>query len=114
MVRVKKGVNALKSRRNILARTKGYRFGRSTKERQANEAIVHAGSYQFRHRRLKKREARRSWNVKINASLHEHGLSYSKFIGALKQKNILINRKILAELAEFKPESFEKIIASVK
>ena len=109
MSRVKKGVNALKTRRNILKQVKGYRFGRSTKEKQAYEAISHAGAYAFAHRRDKKGEARRVWNIKINAALEAFGLSYSKFIGNLKKKNIDINRKMLAEIAATHPETFEKI-----
>ena len=93
---------------------KGYRFGRSTKERQAYEAISHAGAYAFAHRRDKKGIARRTWNLKINAALETHGLSYSKFIGALKKKNIILDRKILATFAEFYPETFKKVIAEVK
>ncbi|MCI5108735.1 MAG: 50S ribosomal protein L20 [Candidatus Pacebacteria bacterium] len=113
MVRVKKGVNALKTRRNILKRVKGYRFGRSTKERQANEAIVHADSYRFAHRRLKKRDMKRLWNTKISAALLPTKLSYSKFIGALKKAGIEINRKSLADLAEHKPKTFQKIVEKV-
>ncbi|MFA5831074.1 MAG: 50S ribosomal protein L20 [Candidatus Paceibacterota bacterium] len=114
MTRVKRGTTANKTRKNILAQTKGYRFGRSTKEIQAYEAIVHAGSHAFAHRRDKKGDYRRLWNVKINAgirALENKTLpSYSKLMGALKKKNILLNRKMLAELAEFKPEVFAKII----
>ena len=109
MARVKKGVNALKTRRNILKQVKGYRFGRSTKEKQAYEAISHAGAYAFAHRRDKKGEARRVWNIKINAALDVKGISYSKFIGNLKKKNIELNRKMLAELAASHPETFQKI-----
>jgi len=86
MTRVKKGVNALKTRRNVLKMVKGYRFGRGSKERQAYEAISHAGTYAFAHRRDKKGEARRVWNVKINAVLDPMGLSYSKVMGGLKRK----------------------------
>ena len=113
MVRVKKGVNALKTRRNVLKRVKGYRFGRSTKERQAYEAIVHADSYRFAHRRTKKRDMRRLWSTKIHAALVEFDLSYSVFIHKLKVANITINRKVLAELAEHKPESFKKVVAKI-
>lgn len=109
MARVKKGVNALKTRRNILKQVKGYRFGRSTKEKQAYEAISHAGASAFAHRRDKKGEARRVWNIKINAALDVKGISYSKFIGNLKKKDINLNRKMLAELAATHPETFQKI-----
>lgn len=114
MTRVKKGVNALKYRRNILKATKGYRHARSKKERAASEAIAHAGNYAFAHRRDKKGDARRLWNVKINAGLRELGTTYSKFIGQAKKQNIAIDRKILAHLAEFEPKAFQKIVSMVK
>ncbi len=114
MTRVKRGTISNKTRRNVLKQTKGYRFGRSTKERQAYEAIVHAGSHAFAHRRDKKGDFRRLWNVKINAGIRalENAVipSYSKFIGALKKKNIDLNRKMLAELAEFHPTVFVKVV----
>jgi large subunit ribosomal protein L20 len=114
MTRVKRGTIANKTRKNVLKQTKGYRFGRSTKERQANEAIVHAGSHAFAHRKDKKGDFRRLWNIKINAGIHalknETIPSYSKLIGALKKKEINLNRKMLAELAEFHPEVFAKVI----
>src|SRR5664279_2551669 len=113
MTRVKKGVNALKYRRNLLKATKGYRFGRSTKERAASEAMFHAGAYAFAHRRDKKGDFRRLWNVRINAGLRPLGHSYSKFIGAAKKKGIALDRKILANLAEFKPEAFKRVVESV-
>ena len=110
MTRVKKGVNALKTRRNILRKVKGYRHGRSTKERQANEAIFHAGTYSFAHRRDKKGDFRRLWNVRMSAFLKENGTSYSKFIAALKKSEIALDRKILAHLAEIHPETFKQIL----
>jgi large subunit ribosomal protein L20 len=114
MTRVKKGVNALKTRRNVLKMVKGYRFGRGSKERQAYEAISHAGTYAFAHRRDKKGEARRVWNVKINAVLDPMGLSYSKVMGGLKKKGVLIDRKILATLAADNLETFKKVVALAK
>ena len=113
MSRVKKGVNALKTRRNVLKQVKGYRFGRSTKEKQAYEAIAHAGTYAFAHRRDKKGDFRRLWNVRLNAVLREGGLSYSKFIGSLKTAKILLNRKMLSEIAATSPGTLKKIIAKV-
>lgn len=114
MARVKKGTNALKTRKNVLRKVKGYRFGRSKKERQANEAIFHAGTYAFAHRRDKKGDFRRLWNVRMSALLKENGMSYSKFIPALKKANIALDRKILAELAMNHPETFKTIVNSVK
>lgn len=110
MTRVKKAVNALKSRKNTLRKTKGYRHGRSTKERQAQEAIFHAGAYAFAHRRDKKGDARRNWNVKISYAAKGLGTSYSKLMGSLKKKGILLDRKILAMLAAENPETFKKIV----
>ena len=114
MTRVKGGQHALKRRRNVLSMTKGYRFGRSTKERQAREAIVHAGNYAFAHRRDKKNDKRRLWEVRINAMVREMGMSYSKFIGALKKAEIQLDRKILSDLAKNKPNTFKKVVEKVK
>lgn len=114
MTRVKKAVNALKSRKNILRRTKGFRHGRGSKERQAMDALLHAGAYSFAHRRDKKGDARRLWNVKISYTLKEMGTSYSKFMGALKKKNIELDRKILSTLATENPETFKKIVELAK
>jgi large subunit ribosomal protein L20 len=113
MARVKKGVNALKTRRNILKQVKGYRFGRSTKEKQAYEAISHAGAYAFAHRRDKKGDMRRLFNVRINAGLGED-MSYSKFMGALKKHNLPLNRKVLSEIAAASPEAFARIVDLAK
>ncbi|MFA5999697.1 MAG: 50S ribosomal protein L20 [Candidatus Paceibacterota bacterium] len=114
MTRVKKGVHALKRRRSILKQTKGMRHGRSTKERQAKEALLHAGAYSFAHRKDKKSHNRKLWNIKINAGARELGMTYSKLIDALHKKGILLDRKILADLAENNPKTFEKILASLK
>ena len=114
MTRVKKGVHALKRRRSVLKQTKGFRHGRSTKERQAKEALLHAGNYSFAHRKDKKSHNRKLWNIKINAGSRELGMSYSQFINALKKKNILLDRKILADFAEHHPEIFAKVLESIK
>jgi large subunit ribosomal protein L20 len=114
MTRVKKGVHALKRRRSVLKQTKGFRHGRSTKERQAKDALLHAGSYAFAHRKDKKSHNRKLWNIKINAGSRELGMSYSKLIGAMKKKEIMLDRKILADLAEHNPKTFAKILEAVK
>lgn len=114
MARVKKGVNALKRRRSVLKQAKGFRFGRSTKERQAKEALAHAGKYAFRDRRAKKRTMRGLWNIKISAAVKPLGISYSKLIGNMKKKNILIDRKVLSQIAEKSPESIKRFVAQVK
>ena len=114
MTRVKGATHAIKRRRSILSRTKGYRFGRRTKERQAKEAMIHAGVHAFNHRKQKKADFRRLWQIKINAAARMHGLSYSAFIAALKKAGIGLDRKILAGLAEHQPETFERIVNKVK
>jgi len=114
MTRVKKGVHALKRRRSVLKQTKGMRHGRSTKERQAKEALLHAGNYSFAHRKDKKSHNRKLWNIKINAGSRELGLSYSKLINALKKNKIELDRKILSDLAEHNPKTFAQILASLK
>ena len=113
MSRVKKGVNALKFRRKLLQKTKGYRHARSTKERAAWEAYVHAGKYAFAHRRDKKNDFRTLWNIRLNAALRTHGTTYSRFMGALKKKNILLNRKMLSELAQKHPEVFARVVGNL-
>jgi large subunit ribosomal protein L20 len=114
MTRVKRGTIANKRRKNVLSQVKGYRFGRSTKERMAKDAIAHAGSYSFAHRRDKKSDKRRLWQVHINAAVRELGMSYSQFIGSLKKANIEIDRKILSELAATKPETFKRVFEKAK
>jgi large subunit ribosomal protein L20 len=113
MTRVKRGKTALKSRRNVLKQVKGYRFGRSTKERMANDAIAHAGNYAFAHRRDKKSNFRGMFNVRIGAALKPFNLSYSKFIGALKKANINLDRKVLSQIAAASPATFERIVKKV-
>lgn len=113
MTRVKKAVHALKTRRNVLKQVKGYRFRRGNTERAAYEAISHAGMYAFAHRRDKKGTFRRLWNVRIGAALGSTELSYSRFINVLKQKNIKLDRKSLATIAEAHPEAFTRFLKKV-
>ena len=114
MPRVKRGVGATKHRHKILKYTKGFSWGRKSKERAAKEALLHAWSHAFRGRKEKKRTARRLWSVKINAAARTESMSYSKLIAALKKKKIAIDRKILADLAEHEPKVFKKILEAVK
>jgi len=114
MPRVKRGTIANKRRKNVLSKTKGYRFGLKSKEKMAKEAIRHAGTNAFRDRKNKKRNFRGLWQVKIGAALKEFGISFSKFIDLLKKKNVELNRKVLAEIAEQEPKVFEKIVEEVK
>ena len=114
MVRVKRGKTAHKRRKNLLKHTKGFRLGRKSKYRLAKEALQKAWKYAYRDRRNKKRDIRRLWQIQIGAATKTFGLSYSKFIHLLKEKNIILDRKILATLAKEKSEVFKKIIEKVK
>ncbi|NBV77427.1 50S ribosomal protein L20 [bacterium] len=114
MARVKRGTTKNKRRKNILSQVKGHRFGYSTKERIAKEAIRHAGTHAFRHRRTKKRDFKQLWTLRINAALHENGLpSFSKFMGTLRKKGIMLDKKSLGTLAMNHPESFVRIAKSL-
>lgn len=113
MARVKRGTMKNKRRKNILAQTKGYRFDRKSKERVAHEAIRHAGTHAFRHRRAKKQEFRNLWNLRINAAARPLGFSYSKLIGSLKKSGIVLDRKSLATLAKDYPEAFTRVIGQL-
>jgi len=114
MPRVKRGVTAHKRRKKLLKQTKGYRGGRKSKYRLAKEAFLHAQTYAYRDRRAKKRDFRRLWEIKINAGARANGITYSRFINALKKNKIELDRKILADLAENEPETFKKIVETVK
>ena len=95
-------------------KTKGMKWGRKSKIRLAKPASLKAGQYAFRDRRAKKRDFRKLWTLKINAAVRPLGLSYSRLINALKVKNVELDRKSLAFLAEHKPEVFQKIVETVK
>ena len=114
MVRIKRGTAANKKRKNILKHTKGFRWGRKSKFKQAKEALMHAWTYAFRDRRNKKRAFRRLWQSRINSACREESISYSQFIGKLKKKNIELDRKILSQLSEERPDILEKIIKNIK
>lgn len=113
-MRVKRGTAHVKRRKNLLRQTKGYRWGRKNKIKLAKTAMLKAGVHAYRGRKEKKREYRKLWNIKINAAAREHGLSYSKFMFALKKAKIGLDRKSLAHLAEFEPKAFAEIIKTVK
>lgn len=105
---------AQKRRRNILDEVKGYRLQRSKKKRVAREAIYRAQLHAFAHRKDKKNDFRRLFTVRINAALMALGLKYSRFIKQLKDKNVEIDRKVLATLATERPEAFNRLVESVK
>lgn len=114
MARVKRGVSAKKRKKNVLARAKGFRWGRKAKYRLAKDALRHAGEHSFRHRKMKKRTNRQLWQTIISSGVREAGLSYSKFIPLLKKHNIALDRKILSELRTSHPEAFKKLVETSK
>jgi large subunit ribosomal protein L20 len=114
MVRVKTGPTRRRRHKKVLAQTKGYRKTKSKLYKVAHEAMLHAGQYAFAGRKLKKRDTRRLWIIRINAGLSELGISYSKFIASLKKAKIELDRKILADLAVSDPNTFKKIVETAK
>lgn len=114
MVRVKGGIISHKRRKNVLAKTKGFRWGRKSKYRFAKNALRHAWEYAYRDRKTKKRTFRQDWQQTINSALKPQGVNYSKFINALKRDKIELDRKILAQLVKNNPEVFRQIVEKVK
>ena len=142
MTRVKRGTIAHKRRKSLLKHAKGFKYGRKNKYRQAKEALTHAWSHAFKDRKRKKRETRRLWTTKINAFCRKEGLTYNgtgvryiktpfcyneseiryiktpfcynSFIKLLMDKNIKIDRKIIAQLAENEPQILKEIIDQIK
>jgi len=114
MSRVKRGSKATQKRKKLLKYTKGFKWGRKSKERAAKEALLHAWTNAFTGRKEKKRDFRALYNTKIGIASKEQGISYSKFIHALSKANVKLDRKILADLAEHQPAIFNQIVARVK
>lgn len=114
MPRVKRGTTHVKKRRKLRRAVKGYKWGRKNTIRLAKTAITKAGAHAYRDRKKKKRVMRRLWQIRLNAAVREHGLTYSKFINLLKKNKIELNRKVLSEIAVKNPEIFKKIIDQLK
>ncbi len=110
MARVKRGNVARKRRKKILKLAKGFRGSHSKLFRTANQQVMKALRYAYRDRRNRKRDFRRLWITRINAAARMHGLSYSKLIGQLKQADIELNRKMLAQMAVLDPDGFSKVV----
>ncbi|MDD4110258.1 MAG: 50S ribosomal protein L20 [Clostridia bacterium] len=113
-MRIKRSVNALKKRRAILKAAKGYRGAKSKLYRVARQAVMKSGNYAFIGRKLKKREYRRLWIARINAACRLNGVSYSRFIDGLKKANIVLNRKILSDLATNSASEFTNLAEIAK
>ena len=114
MARVKRGVAAHQYKKKVLKRVKGF-YGRSKNcNKLAKQAMARAGQYNYRDRRVRRRDFRALWIVRINAAVREMGLKYSQFMNLLKKADITINRKMLAELACNERETFNKIVKQVQ
>ncbi|MEK7834572.1 MAG: 50S ribosomal protein L20 [Pseudomonadota bacterium] len=114
MPRVKRGVTSRASHKKVIARAKGFRGRRNNVFRIANEAGMRAGQYAYRDRRNKKRDFRSLWITRINAAVREHGLSYSVFMNGLKKAAIVVDRKVLADIAVLDKPAFTKFVEKAK
>src|SRR5574344_1446132 len=114
MARVKRGVTAHARHKKILKAAKGYYGARSRTYRVAVQAVTKAGQYAYRDRRQKKRQFRALWIVRINAAARQHDLSYSQLINGLKKANIVIDRKVLSDLAINDKVAFQAIAEQAK
>lgn len=110
MPRAKRGTKARARRNKILDLAEGRRHGHRRLIKTARDSVIRGGKFAYRDRRVKKRDFRGLWIQRINAAVREHGLSYSKFIAGLKKAGIELDRKVLAELALEKPESFKALV----
>lgn len=113
-MRVKRGVTARAKHKKMIKLTKGMQHNRTRSFRLAKQAVIKALTYAYRDRRNKKRDLRGTWITRINAAARENGTTYGKFIAALKNAKVELDRKVLAELAVSEPKAFAEIVKNVK
>ena len=114
MARVKRGVQAKARHKKVLKQAKGFRGARSRTYKVAKQAVMRAGQYAYRDRRVKKRVFRSLWIVRINAAARDNGITYSQLIAGLKKANIDLDRKVLASLSVNDKEAFSLIVEQAK
>jgi large subunit ribosomal protein L20 len=114
MPRVKRGVTARARHKKVLDRAKGFRGRRGNVYRIAKQAVMRAGQYAYRDRRVRKRDFRALWIARINAAARELGMTYSTFMNGLKKAAIEVDRKVLADLAVFDRQAFEQLAQQAK
>ncbi len=114
MVRATNAVASHRRKKRLFKRAKGFVGDRKNHLRLTSDAVMRALAYNYRHRKLRKREFRRLWITRINAAAKMHGISYSKFIHGLKKANCELDRKILSEMAIHDPQGFAAVVASAK
>ncbi len=113
-MRTTKGAARNKAKRRLFKKAKGFRGGRGNMLRTAKENLVRAGAFAFRDRRVRKREFRKLWIIRINAAVRERGLRYSEFIHGLEKAHVTLDRKSLSEMAIHDPAGFDAVVARVK
>ena len=113
-MRTTKGSARNRAKNRLFRKVKGYRGGRSTLLRTAKESLVRAGQYAFRDRKVRKREFRKLWIIRINAAARERGLRYSELLAGLKKANVELNRKMLAEMAIVDPAAFDTVVEKAR
>ena len=114
MTRVKGGIVTRRRHKKVLKQTKGHRGTKHSLYRRAHESLLKALSYSYRHRRERKGDFRRLWIVRINAASRQEGLSYSRFMDGLKKAGVIIDRKMLADMAVTNPSAFSQLVAISK
>lgn len=113
-MRTTKGAARNKAKRRLFKKVKGYRGGRGNMLRTAKETLIRAGAYAYRDRRVRKREFRKLWIIRINAAVRERGIRYSEFIHGLNKAGIELDRKTLSEMAINDPTSFDAVVEQAK
>jgi len=111
MSRVKRGFKARRRRKKVLKAAKGFRGGHSKQYRTAENAVMRAGMYEYRDRRVRKRDFRKLWIIRINAAARAHGISYSRLMAALTKAGVVLDRKVLADMAVNDPAGFSRLAA---
>lgn len=114
MVRIKRGTVSHRKHKKLLRQVKGYRLSRHRLIKRAKEATLRAGEHAFAGRKQRKRDFRRLWILRIAEAVKQNGWSYSDFIHALRQQNVGLDRKILADLVRNEPEVFKRIVEEIK
>lgn len=100
--------------KKVLKAARGFKAARSKRYKVAREAVLHAGQYAYAGRKLRRRDIRSLWIIRLNAAVREHDLSYSRFMSGLKKANISLDRKTLSNLAISDPEAFKKVVETAK
>ncbi len=113
-MRTRKGSARTRAKRRLYRRAKGYRGGRKNLLRTVKETLIRSGAYAYRDRRVRKREFRKLWVIRINAAVRERGLRYSEFIHGLKKAGIELDRKALSEMAISDPAGFDSVVEQAK